>query len=127
MGTPESKNDIYTSLIKDVKEYMEMNYDLFRLNLIEKLSVIISLLFALFIGILLLVIAFVYFSIAFVYWTESFFHSLMPGFLILGGIYVVLFFVLYLFRKRVFVNLLVKMLSRTLFRKPKNTTKNEEE
>ncbi|MDR1181978.1 MAG: hypothetical protein LBL13_08370 [Bacteroidales bacterium] len=127
MSTSESKNDIYTSFIKDVKEYMKMNYDLFCLHLIEKLSIILSFLFALFIGVLLLMVAFVYFSMAFIYWTELFFHSLIPGFLILGGVYVGLFFVFYLFRKRIFVNPLIKILSRILFREHKKAIKNEEE
>jgi hypothetical protein len=127
MKTSESKNDIYTSFTKDVKEYMKMNYDLFSLNLIEKLSIILSLLFALFIGVLLLIVAFVYFTMAFVYWTELFFHSLIPGFLILGGVYVVLFFVFYLLRKRIFVNPLIKILSRILFHENKKMTKNEDE
>jgi hypothetical protein len=127
MSTSESKNDTYASFIKDVKDYIEMNYDLFLLNLIEKLSIIISLLLALLIGILLLLIAFVYFSIAFIYWSELFFHSLVPGFLIVGGIFVILFFIFYLLRKRLFVNPMIKILSRILFHEHRKTTENEKE
>jgi hypothetical protein len=127
MGTFKEGNDIYKSFIKDVKKYIDMNYDLFRLNLIEKLSIIISLIFALFIGSLLLVVAFVYFSMAFIHWAELFFHSLIPCFLIVGGVFIVLFFVFYLLRKRIFVNPLIKILSRILFHEPEKTTEDEEE
>jgi hypothetical protein len=56
-----------------------------------------------------------------------FFHSLIPGLLIMGGIWVILFFMFYLLRKRIFVNPMIRILSRILFHHHKKTTKNEEE
>ncbi|MDR0603362.1 MAG: hypothetical protein LBG80_03555 [Bacteroidales bacterium] len=127
MNTPEPKNDMYTSFIKDVKEYIEMNYDLFRLNLLEKLSIILSIFFASLLCILFITLAAIHFSMAFIHWTALFFHSLIPGLLIMGGIWVILFFMFYLLRKRIFVNPMIRILSRILFHHHKKTTKNEEE
>lgn len=118
---------MYKSFVKEAKDYIQMNYDLFRLNLVEKLSVIISLILALFIGILLIIVAFVYFSIAFIFWTEPFFSSLIPGFLIWGGVFGLLFLVFYLLRKRIFVNPIIKILSKIIFNEPKKPTENEDE
>ena len=64
MNTSEPKNDMYSSFIKEVKEYIEMNYDLFRLNLLEKLSIILSILFASLLCVLFIALAAIYFSMA---------------------------------------------------------------
>ena len=126
MNKPDSQNDIYTSFIKDVKDYVQLNCDLLRLNLIEKLSLIIALILSLFVCALLIITAMVYFSIAFVHWTGDIFESLIPGFLILGGVFLVLFLVFFLLRKRLFVNPIIKLLSSIIFKEPKNKEKDEE-
>ena len=125
MNTSEPQSDIYKSVVKDVKDYVQLNYDLLRLNLVEKLSLIIALVLSLFIGILLVITAMVYFSIAFVHWTVAFFESLIPGFLILGGFFLVLFVIFFALRKRLFVNPMIKLLGSIIFNEPKNTEKDE--
>ena len=125
MNTPELQDDIYTSFVKDVKDYVELKYDLLRLNLLEKLSLIIALILSLFVGVLLIITALVFFSIAFVHWTGDLFGSLVPGFLILGGIFGVLFFVFFWLRKKIFVNPMIKLLSRIIFNEPKKTKEDE--
>lgn len=127
MNTSESQTDIYKSFVKDVKDYVSLNYDLMRLNLVEKLSMVIALILSLFIGILLIITALVYFSIAFVHWTGTFFDSLIPGFLILGGLFILLFIIFFLLRKRLFVNPMIKLLSSIIFNDSKKTTEDENE
>lgn len=126
METPESNPDMYKSLVKEVKDYILLSYDLLRLNLVEKLSRVIALILSLFVGILLLVTALVYFSLAFVYWTGIFFGSLIPGFLILGGLFLLLFFIFFSLRKRLFVNPMIKFLSGIFFNEPPKADEDEE-
>ena len=127
MNTSESNTDIYKSFVKEVKDYVSLNYDLLRLKLVEKLSLVIALILSLFIGILLVITALVYFSLAFVHWTGTFFESLIPGFLILGGLFIVLFIIFFSLRKRLFVNPMIKLLSSIIFNEPKKTEENENE
>lgn len=127
MDTSESATDMYKSFVKEVKDYVLLNYDLLRLRLVEKLSLVIALVLSLFIGILLVIVAIVYFSFAFVHWTGTFFESLIPGFLILGGLFIVLFIIFFSLRKRLFVNPMIKLLSSIIFNESKNTGDNENE
>lgn len=127
MDTSDSKTDIYKSFVKEVKDYVSLNYDLLRLNLVEKLSLIIALILSLFIGILLVITALVYFSLAFVHWTGTLFESLIPGFLILGGLFILLFIIFFSLRKRLFVNPMIKLLSSIIFNEPKKPTEDENE
>ena len=127
MDTSESQTDVYKSFVKEVKDYVSLNYDLLRLNLIEKLSLVIALILSLFIGILLVITAIVYFSLAFVHWTGTFFGSLIPGFLVLGGLFIILFIIFFAMRKRLFVNPMIKLLSNIFFNKPKKTDEDEDE
>lgn len=127
MSTSESNTDIYKSFVKEVKDYVSLNYDLLRLNLVEKLSLIIALILSLFIGIVLVITAIVYFSLAFVHWTGMFFESLIPGFLILGGLFIVLFLIFFLLRKRLFINPMIKLLSSIMFNEPKKPQDDEDE
>lgn len=127
MDTSESKTDIYKSFVKEVKDYVLLNYDLLRLKLVEKLALVIALILSLFIGILLVIIAIVYFSFAFVHWTGTFFESLIPGFLILGGLFIILFIIFFSLRKRLFVNPMIKLLSSIMFNEPEKPEENENE
>lgn len=127
MDISESKIDIYKPFVKDVKDYVLLNYDLLRLKLVEKLALVIALILSLFISILLIIIAIVYFSFAFVHWMGIFFESLIPGFLILGGLFIILFIIFFSLRKRLFVNPMIKLLSSIIFNEPKNPGRNENE
>ena len=127
MDASGSKTDIYKSFIKEVKDYVLLNYDLLRLKLVEKLAMVIALILSLFIGILLVIIAIVYFSFAFVHWTGTLFESLIPGFLILGGLFIVLFIIFFSLRKRLFVNPMIKLLSSIVFNEPKKQNEDEDE
>ena len=125
MDTSESQTDIYKSFIKNTKDYILLNYDLLRLKLIEKLALIIALVLSLFIGILLIIIAIVYFSFAFVHWTAALFESLIPGSLIVGGLFILLFIIFFSLRKRLFVNPMIKLLSNIIFNEPQKPEENE--
>jgi hypothetical protein len=125
METNEKKDDAYSLLLKDVKEYAHLQFDMLRLVLIEKLSQIISLIVVLFIGAILILASFIYFSMAFVHWMSTIFGSMIPGFLILGGFFVILFAVFYKLKTSVFLNPIVKKLSSILFKDLNNSENHE--
>ncbi len=121
METNEKKDDLYSSLLKDVKEYVHLQFDMLRLVLIEKISQIISLIVVLFIGTILILASFIYFSMAFVHWMNSIFDSMIPGFLILGGFFLILFSLFYGLKTKIFLNPIIKKLSSIFFKNMNNS------
>ncbi|MCQ2286791.1 MAG: phage holin family protein [Bacteroidales bacterium] len=115
MKEEEKSDDKYKSLVKDAKEYIELQSDLIRLNLVEKLSQIISYFAVILIVVVLAMAAFVYCSVAFVIWMKSFLGSYLYGFLILGGFFILLTLILLACRKKLFINPIIKKLSSILF------------
>ena len=69
----------YKQLLNDAKEYISLRYDLLRLEVLEKLSLILSLFILIVISVMLALAAFVYFSLAFAYYLKSLLGSMTPG------------------------------------------------
>ncbi len=104
----------YQKLLADTRAYLNTQYDLLRLGLLEKLSKIIGLiLFALVVILLLFaVLGFGAITLAFVLaqWLP-----LWASFLIIGGVCLLLLILAVLFRKQWFINPMVAALSGILF------------
>ena len=109
-------DDAYKAMAKDAKEYADLQLQLFKLNLVEKSSQILSLLVVIIAGAILLMAAFVFFSMVFVLWMKDLTGSLMTGLLILGGFFIVLFILFWLLRKKIMINPMIKKLSAILFK-----------
>ena len=106
-------------LIDEVKRYASTRYDLLRLELLEKLSLIIGLLVLVLISAFLVLIAFAYFTIALAMWLGNY-VNLSLAFCIIGLLFLIVMAVLVLLRKRLFINPLVAQLSGILFREVKH-------
>lgn len=122
------EDDKYRQFVRDAKAYAELQTDMLRLNLVEKLSQIVSYLAMALIGCILGLTAFVYFSMAFVFWMKDMLGSLLPGFLMVGGFFVLLVLLVWLFRKKWLVNPVIKKLSSIVFAEglPKEEAGDEE-
>jgi len=101
-------------LIDDVKNYASTRYDILRLELLEKLSLIIGLLILILICVFLVLIAFAYFTISLAMWLSNFI-SLAWAFCIIGAVFLVVTGVIVALRERILINPLVKVLSGILF------------
>ena len=104
----------YQKLLADTRAYLNTQYDLLRLGLLEKLSKIIGLiLFALVVILLLFaVMGFGAITLAFVLaqWLP-----LWASFLIIGGFFLLQLILAIIFRKQWFINPIVAALSAILF------------
>ena len=104
----------YQKLLADTRAYLNTQYDLLRLGLLEKLSKIIGLiLFALVVILLLFaVMGFGAITLAFVLaqWLP-----LWASFLIIGGFFLLQLILAVIFRKQWFINPIVAALSAILF------------
>lgn len=103
------------SLIENIKEYVKLHIDLLKVNLVEKIAFMITLIIAWFFSLLLFFGAFAYFSIAFIQWTATFWGTTMYGFLIVGTITLLTAFIFYFFRNKIFINPLIRKISSIFF------------
>lgn len=104
----------YQKLLSDTRAYLNTQYDLLRLGLLEKLSKVIGLILFSLVVILLLfaVLGFGAVTLAFVLaqWIP-----LWAAFLIIGGVFFVLLLLAVIFRKQWFINPMVTALCAILF------------
>ncbi len=121
MKTRERIRPEENGLFQNIKDYIKLQIDLLKINLTEKSSQILSVILSLLIGVILLLVAFIYFSMALVHWMASLLNSMIYGYLIVGGIFVILFLVFYLLRKKIFLNPLIKKISSILFDRNKKS------
>ena len=94
------QNNKAEELIEGVKKYISTNYDLIKLQTIERSSVILSsLLSTIFIGLVMLLFVF-FISLAAGFYLSTKYDSMCIGFSIVGGFYFLLGIILMLTRKK---------------------------
>ena len=99
------------SLFEEVKEYLDLKYDIARLDITEKMVVIFTQFYSFFLFILIVPSIFLFFSFALAFYLGSLFNANYIGFLIVGLIYFVLAFIFYALRKKLITKPLIKNLS----------------
>lgn len=114
--------DELKKLVADTKEYLDIRYNLLKLELLEKLSRIISLMVLFIVTAVLVLCVLVYFSLALIFWLKELTGSFIVSFLIVGGVFAVICAVVVLCKDRFFINPIVRHLSSILFNNDKNET-----
>ena len=109
MNTPE-----YNTLLKDAKAYLNARYDLLRLELLEKLSRIIGLILLALVIVLLIFGAFAFFGMALVFLLSKV-VPLSVSCCILGGVFLLVIALAYIFKNQWFITPIVRQLSKILF------------
>ena len=116
----------YQRLINDSKEYARMRYDLLRLEVLEKTSRVLALFLLIILGLFLVLAAFTYFALA-----EA--AALQPtlgavaALCIVGGVFLLILIVLFLFRKQIVLNPIVAQLSDIMFHEQTESRHEEDE
>lgn len=123
----QERDDVYKSLVNNVKDYADLQLQLLKLNIVEKTSQILSLLIVIIAGTILLMAAFVYFSMMFVLWMKTLTGSLTYGFLIIAGFFLLLFILFVLLRKKMIINPIIKKMSSIMFNESGETEVDDEE
>lgn len=117
----------YQKIVKDGQQYLRTRYNLLRLELLEKMGQIIAFLLLLFCCIILVLAAFIYFSFALVEWFNTMFNSEIIGFCLIGGVFLVILLLIYLFRDQLFLMPIIRQLSKILFKEiPEEPTPHEQ-
>ena len=104
--------DNLTDLFKEVKNYLKLQGEYTKLDLVEKLTILLSTLTLIFILIVLGTMAAFYLSFMLVYVLASATGSLVAGYAIIGGLLILIALVVYRLRKRLIFQPMVNFLAR---------------
>lgn len=98
-------------LAREFKEYLRLQKDYTRLEITEKLSVLLSTLIVVLLAVILGMMALFYISFTLVYLLAPVLGSLLAGFGVIAVFHVLLIFLLFAFRKPLIVNPMVKFIA----------------
>ena len=113
MFSNDKNIDTLQQLIKEVKQYIELQKDYVRIDLVEKLSILIfNFLLILFLGILIIISLF-YLSFSLVYILEPHFGFIESYAMVAGG-FILLTILIAIFRKQLIMKPLVNFLTKLL-------------
>lgn len=98
-------------LIRDFKKYLELQKEYTKLEITEKLTVIISTLLLVVILATLGVIVLFYLSLSFAYLLAPYVGGVIVSYAIMAGIILLIMLLVYSFRKKLFVTPLVNFLA----------------
>ena len=104
--------DNLTELFKEVKNYLKLQGEYTKLDLVEKLTILLSTQTLIFILIVLGTMAAIYLSFMLVYVLASATGSLVAGYAIIGGLLILIALVVYRLRKRLIFQPMVNFLAR---------------
>ena len=104
--------DNLTELFKEVKKYLKLQGEYVKLDLVEKLTILLSTLTLIFDLIIVGTMAAFYLSFMLVYVLASATGSLVAGYAIIGGILILLAFIIYRLRQKLIFQPMVNFLAR---------------
>lgn len=115
MAKDTTLQENFTELQEAINSYVNARINYWKITLIEKVARVGTYLF---ITVLLLVSAIIIYlllSLAFSFWFADYYGSLSQGLLISAGVLVILVFFLYLLRRKIFANSIVKNMADIIF------------
>ncbi len=99
---------------QDVKTYLSEYYDLFKLELLEKSSQILSIIFSMLIVIVSALVVVIYLSSAFVSWLTNVLNATW-AYMIVCGIFILIILIVWYFKDTLFIKPLIRKFSRVLY------------
>ena len=111
----KSSSNKYRKFAKDGKEYLYTQYDLLRINVLEKISSIAAVLVMIMIGIVILVSVWVYVSFILIVCMERVFDSYIIPVVIMISANLLLLALIIKCREGLILNPLIKVFSKVLF------------
>lgn len=100
-----------TNLSQEFKQYLNLKVALVSLNLSRRFSQLFSLLLSAIIFVGLFSVILLMLTFAFVYWYGSEVGTIYHGFLIAGLFYMIVAFMVYAFRKQLFIDPMIRLLN----------------
>ena len=100
---------------ENIKSYFDLKIELFTIILYEKILKVFSSILAVIIITIFLLFFIFFMSFAFVAWYNHETDSFAQGYLIAGLFYLILGIIIYLARNKIFLNPMIKKISKTIF------------
>lgn len=107
--------DNVSELNSIVRRYIDARIKLWKVDLLEKISTSGTYFFTTFMMLLLISFVLLFATFAFSYWYGNNYGNIAVGFLISAGFYIILGIILYIFRKPVFSNNIIRNMSGIIF------------
>lgn len=104
--------DNLEALFREVKKYINLQGEYLKLELVEKLTILLSTLILVFVLGMLAIMALFYFSFMLVYALDSFTNSLIASYAIIGGGLLLIAFIIYRMRQLLIFQPMVNFLAK---------------
>jgi hypothetical protein len=101
-------------MTEQVKTYVQLRIDLFKLSLTEKLATLTTTLLISIIFFIVFLFFTLFLSLAFIFWYKEYVGTAWAGSLIVAGFYILIGIVVFLLRDRLFLNRIVTQISKIL-------------
>ena len=124
MSANENMINSLESLVKEIKKYIELQGQYIKLDIVEKLTVLLSTLILILILIVLGMMALFYFSFMLVYALEPVVGSLIGAYAVIGGVILLLGAAVYRMRKQWIFQPIVNFLAKLFL---EDTTEKKEQ
>jgi hypothetical protein len=109
-GAPEQ-------IARDVKRYADLQWNAFKLEVVEKLSVVFGNAFGVIVFLLLLGMGLLFFTGVLTYLLGLWINSMLWASVIMGGLFIIMAFIVLSLREKVFANFMVGIFSELFFDK----------
>jgi hypothetical protein len=113
MESPKISESI-ADLTDQVRNYVRLRIDLFKLTLTEKLATLTTTLLISIIFFIVFLFFTLFLSLAFIFWFKEYAGEAYIGALIVAGFYILVGIIVYLLRDRLFLNRVVAQISKIL-------------
>ncbi len=110
----ESSKSLWGNVLTDLKEFIAVQNEYWKLNMIEKLTLVVSFFMIVFLCMGVFFFAFAYFSVALVFLFEEVFNSFVPALFIVCGINLLIIALIIILRKFLFFTPMVRLISKLL-------------
>lgn len=118
MFSQDKSIDNLESLVKEMKKYIELQGEYLKFDLVEKLTILLGTLILILLITVLSMMAVFYFSFMLVYALEPITGSLIGSYAMIGGIILILAFLIYIYRKKLIFQPMVNFLSHLFLDNP---------
>lgn len=108
-------NKSLNDTVEHIKEYINLKTELYTLLFLERFSKIFSKILLIIISFLLLFFVLFFLSFAFVHWYEDTTGNFVNGYLIVALFYLLIGALIYIFRKHLFFNPIIKGFTTSVF------------
>lgn len=111
----DKNNKSFKNLIDECKKYIDLQKEYVRLELIEKLTIVISTVILIMLMVVLAIVVLFYLSFSVAYLLEPHVGGLTNSYLILSGIFLVFSLVIYVFRKKLIITPILNFIANLFY------------